>query len=161
VPPTAAGLKTRVRRLNAAHALPQPRPWPEDDRRASPTFAKDFKQRTGFAYTRATGRRLWQEGSYDRVLRADENVEEVVRYRLGNPVRAGLVRHPFEWPHIMSERYDLREFLEGVERIVRRSAGALAQAEDPPYIFTVTVNPDASACGFSRTCSTPRRSDAS
>jgi putative transposase len=81
------------------------------------SLAKDFKQRTGFAYKRQTGQPLWQEGFYDRVLRQDENLEETVRYLLGNPVRAGLVRHPIEWPYVMSERFDLRELLEGVERV--------------------------------------------
>jgi putative transposase len=82
-------------------------------------FAKHFKQLTGFRYKRATGRRLWQEGYYDRVLRKDEDLEDAARYVLGNPVRAGLVQHPLDWPHLATERYSLRELLTGVERGTR------------------------------------------
>ena len=35
-----------------------------------------------------------------------------VGYIVANPVRAGLVRHPAEYPHIGSERYTVAELLE-------------------------------------------------
>ena len=77
-------------------------------------FVWDFKRRAGFAFKRTTGTPLWQEGFYDRVLRNDESSRIVARYLLENPVRAGLARHPLEWPFLGSERYDLRTLLEGV-----------------------------------------------
>jgi putative transposase len=83
-------------------------------------FVKDFKQRTGYAYKRNTGQLLWQEGYFDRVLREDEQLPVAARYLLANPVRGGLVRNVLEWPYIASERYDLRELLEGAERVETR-----------------------------------------
>jgi REP element-mobilizing transposase RayT len=42
--------------------------------------------------------RVWQEESFDRVLRREEAIEDKVDYILLNPVRAGLVRLPWEYP---------------------------------------------------------------
>ena len=85
-----------------------------DDRSDLRVFAWDFKRRAGFAFKRATGEPLWQEGFYDRVLRSDESSRTVARYLLENPVRAGLARHPLEWPFLGSERYALTTLLDGV-----------------------------------------------
>ena len=79
-------------------------------------FVWDFKRRTGFSFKRAAGEFLWQEGFCDRILRSDECVIAAARYLLGNPIRAGLVRHPLEWPFMGSERYELRDLLESVRR---------------------------------------------
>ncbi len=54
-------------------------------------FVKEFKQRTGYAFKRATGRSLWQRSYYDHVLRRDEDLVAACRYVFANPVRAGLV----------------------------------------------------------------------
>ena len=53
-------------------------------------FVKEFKQRTGYAFKRATGRSLWQKSYYDHVLRRDEDLVAACRYVFANPVRAGL-----------------------------------------------------------------------
>lgn len=53
-------------------------------------FVKEFKQRTGFAFKRATGRSLWQKSYHDHVLRRDEDLLSACRYVFANPVRAGL-----------------------------------------------------------------------
>jgi putative transposase len=42
---------------------------------------------------------LWAKGFHDHALRRDESVEEVARYIIGNPVRAGLVEHPMDYPY--------------------------------------------------------------
>ncbi len=54
-------------------------------------FVKEFKQRTGYAFRRATGRSLWQKSYHDHVLHRDEDLVAVCRYVFANPVRAGLV----------------------------------------------------------------------
>jgi putative transposase len=41
---------------------------------------------------------LWAAGFHDHALRSDEVLERVVEYRLMNPVRAGLVEHPCDYP---------------------------------------------------------------
>jgi putative transposase len=55
-----------------------------------PTFDKRFKQQTAFEFKRATGFDLWQKNYYDRVVRQDEDLNDVARCIAANPVRAGL-----------------------------------------------------------------------
>jgi putative transposase len=43
--------------------------------------------------------RLWQPGFFDRVLRSDESYAEKWNYVRNNPVRAGLVKDPEDWPY--------------------------------------------------------------
>jgi REP element-mobilizing transposase RayT len=40
----------------------------------------------------------WQEGCFDRLLRSDESLSEKWEYLRQNPVRAGLVANPEDWP---------------------------------------------------------------
>ncbi len=42
--------------------------------------------------------RIWQEESFDRVLRSSEKLEEKIKYILHNPVRKGFVAAPEEYP---------------------------------------------------------------
>ena len=41
----------------------------------------------------------WQAGFFDHLLRSDESRSEKWEYIRMNPVRAGLVEHPDEWPY--------------------------------------------------------------
>jgi hypothetical protein len=41
---------------------------------------------------------LWQDESWDRILRNQDEMEEKLRYMLNNPVEAGLVEDPWLWP---------------------------------------------------------------
>jgi REP element-mobilizing transposase RayT len=41
----------------------------------------------------------WQEGSFDHVLRSADSYSQKWEYVRMNPVRAGLVEHPEEWPY--------------------------------------------------------------
>jgi hypothetical protein len=50
------------------------------------------------AFSRRTGKRLWQQGFFERALRNDEAIEAVARYIEGNPVRARLVTSVDNWP---------------------------------------------------------------
>ncbi len=85
-------------------------------------FAKIAKQRSGGIFSRRHHRPLWQEGYYDRVLRADENVRAVVRYILNNPVRKGLVVNPLEYPYLGSDPWSLNDLLD-----------AGSKKQDPAY----------------------------
>ena len=49
------------------------------------------------AALRSTGR-VWQEESFDRVLRREEHIGDKLDYIFANPVRAGLVVSPSEYP---------------------------------------------------------------
>ena len=75
-------------------------------------FVKSAKQQSGAAYALRHGAPLWQEGYYERVLRRDEDVRDIARYILWNPVRAGLVRTPAEYPHIGSDVWPIEELIE-------------------------------------------------
>ena len=77
-------------------------------------FAKLAKQRSGGVFARRSDELLWQEGFYDRVLRESDDIEGVARYIIGNPVRAGLVASPAEYPHIGSDVWPLDQLLEGL-----------------------------------------------
>lgn len=74
-------------------------------------FVHDAKQRSGYAFARRTGDRLWQEGFYDHVLRDEEGVLSVVRYIVANPVRAGLAREVGEYPFCGSDVFSMDEIL--------------------------------------------------
>jgi REP element-mobilizing transposase RayT len=41
---------------------------------------------------------VWQEGYFDRALRAEDDVIVVARYIVANPLRAGLCRHIGDYP---------------------------------------------------------------
>ncbi len=80
-------------------------------------FVHQFKQRTGWwlrnryvagglkASPTSSSQRagLWQKSYYDHILRREEDARDVVRYILENPVRAGLVASPGEYPHAWSK----------------------------------------------------------
>lgn len=42
---------------------------------------------------------FWQRGFFDHLLRNSESYTEKWEYVRQNPVRAGLVRHPDDWPY--------------------------------------------------------------
>jgi REP element-mobilizing transposase RayT len=73
-----------------------------------------WKQRTAFEWKRRCGRRLWQSGFYDYVLRDDDPVPAIVKYIIGNPVRAGIAAEPSQYPHSGSSRYRFEELANSV-----------------------------------------------
>ena len=77
-------------------------------------FVRLAKQRSGFLFVQAAGRRLWQESYFDREVRSNESLPGLIEYMLGNPVRAGLVTAPAEHPHWGSQVYSREEILEFV-----------------------------------------------
>jgi putative transposase len=79
-------------------------------------FVHCAKQRSGYAFARRWGGRLWQSSYYDHVLRDDESVIAVARYILENPLRAGLARAVEDYPFVGSSRYAIRDILESVRR---------------------------------------------
>jgi putative transposase len=67
-----------------------------------PAFVARLKQATGYQFQEANGRRLWQVGYFDRILREDESPETVARYIVANPIRAGLAHNAGEYPFAWS-----------------------------------------------------------
>jgi putative transposase len=67
----------------------------------------------GLAATRARKlgvANVWQKGFYDHVIRCGQDFDAVVAYVLENPIRAGLVKSAFDWPHCGSLVFDWRKF---------------------------------------------------
>jgi putative transposase len=77
-------------------------------------FVKRIKQSTGQSYSHSAKRPLWQEGYYDRVLRPEEAEAMVARYIIENPVRAGLVTRPCDYPYVGSDEWSLDEIINAV-----------------------------------------------
>ena len=48
---------------------------------------------------RRIGRPVWQRGFHDHALRQEQDLAEVARYVIANPVRAGLVQRTGQYPH--------------------------------------------------------------
>lgn len=68
---------------------------------ALPEILKAIKGTSARSVNRLSGRHgsLWQDESFDHVLRGDESFDETVDYIRQNPVRRGLVQRPedYEW----------------------------------------------------------------
>ncbi len=74
-----------------------------------------WKQRTGYAHSKETGRRLWQQGYYDHVLREDEDRRRLIAYMIANPVRAGIGADPLDYPFWGSGTWEREQLLEAVQ----------------------------------------------
>ena len=48
---------------------------------------------------RRIGRPVWQRGFHDHALRQEQDLADVARYVIANPVRAGLVQRTGQYPH--------------------------------------------------------------
>jgi putative transposase len=59
---------------------------------------KRFTAREGNRMLALTGQPFWQEESYDRLVRDDQEFHSIARYIEMNPVRAGLVATPEAFP---------------------------------------------------------------
>jgi putative transposase len=81
---------------------------PASDLRA---FVDAAKQASGYRHARLCGRRLWQAGYYDRVLRTEEDTLTVCRYIWGNPVRAKLVESSTDYAFSGSDAFSYPECL--------------------------------------------------
>jgi putative transposase len=58
-----------------------------------------WKARASLAWPRRLEQPIWQRDGWDTQLRRHENYEAKWQYVLANPVRAGLVAKPEDWPH--------------------------------------------------------------
>jgi REP element-mobilizing transposase RayT len=72
-----------------------------NDRWSLSTVAKTLKARSARSINRHLCQQgsLWQRACYDRAARKDEDVRQIARYIVANPLRAGLVRNIGDYPH--------------------------------------------------------------
>ncbi len=77
------------------------------------TIMSGIKGTSAHTVNRALGRKgsVWEEESFDRLLRSDQSIRQKAEYICANPVRAGLVSHEDEWPWLW------REWVEGPHEI--------------------------------------------
>jgi putative transposase len=76
-------------------------------------FTKLAKQYSGYYYARSNERRrLWQHGSNDHIVRDDVDLLDRLRYVVNNPVEAGLVARPEDYPFLGSQRWSRAELVE-------------------------------------------------
>lgn len=70
-----------------------------------PEIMQETKSVSAHRINRQTGHagRVWQEESFDRALRHEENLTEKIEYMINNPVRAGLVETPAQYRWIWVE----------------------------------------------------------
>ena len=73
---------------------------PRDSGISISDFIKSFKSLTTRIYWKFSDRgRLWQRGFYDHIVRKEEDLVEITKYILNNPVRKGLVEMDGEYPY--------------------------------------------------------------
>ena len=75
-------------------------------------FVRLAKQKPGFLFSSRHQQKLWQESYFDRTLRSDESLPEVIGYVINNPIRAGLARSAEDYPYWGSGVYSRDELLE-------------------------------------------------
>jgi len=78
-------------------------------------FVRLAKQRAGFWFARERHERLWQESFFDRTLRQEDDLVDVIRYVIDNPVRAGLVDAQASYRFWGSQKYSREEILEFIQ----------------------------------------------
>jgi REP element-mobilizing transposase RayT len=66
-----------------------------------PRVVKTLKARSAHAINRHLCQQgsLWQRAYYDRAARKDEDIRQIARYIVANPLRAGLVRNIGDYPY--------------------------------------------------------------
>ena len=65
------------------------------------TILQRFKSYTGHIWTKRTGRKpLWQGSFHDHGVRRTENMDELIKYVVENPLHAGLVSDWQDYPWI-------------------------------------------------------------
>jgi len=62
---------------------------------------KQLKGRSAYRVNGYLNRRgsLWQKAFYDHAVRKEEDIRQIARYIVANPLRAGLVDHIGDYPH--------------------------------------------------------------
>ena len=85
---------------NHAHMLIQPLPDENGRYHAIARIMHSLKGYTATEANKVLGRsgRFWQAESYDHIIRDEAERNQIRHYILYNPVKAGLVENPKEWP---------------------------------------------------------------
>ena len=71
-------------------------------------FVKQLKQTTGYELKKKTKRELWQKSFYDHITRGEEDLYNISRYILENPLRKSLVNDYREYPYSWCKYFDVK-----------------------------------------------------
>jgi putative transposase len=85
-----------------------------DDASSLASLIKTAKQSSGQRFAARMNRPLWEEGFHDHVLRPEEDPKRFARYIIENPVRAGLVKSPLDYPLSGSGRWTMQELVDSL-----------------------------------------------
>jgi REP element-mobilizing transposase RayT len=71
-----------------------------------PEIMSGIKGASSHAINKALGRKgaVWQPEFFDHIVRSSESLDEKIRYLRFNPVRAGLVDRPEDYPWLWTDR---------------------------------------------------------
>ena len=78
--------------------------WPENSKGEEFFLAKYMKSIKTFSSRKAnevlgrTGQPFWRPESYDSLIKNEKSLRRVIKYILDNPVKAGFVWEPEDWP---------------------------------------------------------------
>jgi putative transposase len=75
-------------------------------------FIRLAKQYSGFYFKKAFNQPLWQRYGHDRLVTDEGALRPIAQYIIENPVRAGLVTRPEDYPFTGSDIYTLAELIE-------------------------------------------------
>ncbi len=66
-----------------------------------PAVVKQFKACSALRINRHLNRQgpFWQKAYYDHAIRKEEDLRQIARYIVANPLRAGLVKNIGDYPH--------------------------------------------------------------
>jgi REP element-mobilizing transposase RayT len=71
---------------------------------------RNFKQKSGYWFSKNHHEIEWQKSFYDHILRTDEEIDKHMRYFLENPVRKEIIEDWKEYPWKGSMVFDLNEW---------------------------------------------------
>jgi hypothetical protein len=69
------------------------------------------KQYSGFYFSKAFHEHIWQRYGRDQIVREGDDVRRIARYIIENPVEAGLVKKPQEYPFTGSHIYSREDLI--------------------------------------------------
>ena len=73
----------------------------------------DFKQLSGYWFSKNNYPVKWQKDFYDHIIRKNEDLAAQIQYIWDNPVRKKLVSDWKEYPFIGAIRYEVNDMVEG------------------------------------------------
>ena len=77
-------------------------------------FIKAYKQTTGFWLSKQQITARWQKDFFDHIVRKEENLVNVIKYILDDPVREGLVINWQDYPFKGAFGCNLEEILQSL-----------------------------------------------